>query len=74
MKSERDLNKKIFEITMLIQNKHPELWKYLNEMPVTVPIVGAPKINSESLQEYYNSLDQMVQKYLLEHPQKKILM
>lgn len=74
MKNESDLNKKIFEITMLIQNQHPELWKYLNEMPDTIPSIENPKINSESLQEYFNSLEQLLQNYLLEHPKKKMLL
>ncbi|PWA04785.1 hypothetical protein [Flavobacterium psychrotolerans] len=68
MQSEKDINSKILEITMLIQNKYPELSKYLIEMPVTIPIDKNPKINSEYLQKYYDSLDQLLKKYILEHP------
>lgn len=70
MQSEKDLNKKIMEITMLIQTKYPELSKYLNEMPATIPIEENPKINSENLQKYYNSLEELMKKYAIEHPKK----
>lgn len=74
MKSEKDLNAKILDITMLIQEKYPELSKYLSEMPATIPIESNPEINSENLQKYYNSLDQLLKKYILEHPKKKPLL
>jgi hypothetical protein len=70
MQSEKDLNKKIMEITMLIQAKYPELSKYLNEMPATIPIEENPKINSENLQKYYNSLEELMKKYAIEHSKK----
>ena len=70
MQSEKDLNKKIMEITMLIQEKYPELSKFLNEMPATIPIEENPKINSENLQKYLNSLEDMVKKYSIEHQKK----
>lgn len=74
MQSEKDLNSKILEITLLIQEKYPELSKYLLEMPATIPIEKNPKINAENLQKYYNSLDHLLKKYLLEHPKKKPLL
>jgi hypothetical protein len=74
MQSEKDLNAKILQITMLIQEKYPELSKYLSEMSATIPIEEHLKINSEELQKYYNSLDQLLKKYILEHPKKKPLL
>lgn len=74
MQSVKDLNAKILEITTLIQEKYPELSKYLAEVPDTIPVDISPEINSESLQKYYNSLDQILKKYILEHPKKKPLL
>ncbi|MET0759248.1 MAG: hypothetical protein ABWZ56_02440 [Flavobacterium sp.] len=74
MQSVKDLNAKILEITTLIQEKYPELSKYLSEMPDTIPIEKNPEIDSEHLQRYYNSLDQLLKKYILEHPKKKPLL
>ena len=74
MQSEKDLNAKILEITMLIQDKYPELSKYLAEMEDTISIEKDPSINSNNLQKYYDSLEQMLKKYILEHPKKKPLL
>lgn len=74
MHSEKDMNSKILEITLLIQDKYPELSKYLSEMPVTIPVDKNPKVNFEYLQKYYDSLDQLLKKYILEHPKKQPLL
>ena len=73
MKSEDDLNQEIIAITMLIQKKHPELSKYLTEMPLTITDIKSPEIDVENLQKYYNSLKALLSKYELELNQKKIL-
>ncbi len=63
MKTEKELNEAILEITMTIQNKHPELVKHLEEMPVTIPNQEDPKINLQNLENYYNSLLELVNGY-----------
>lgn len=63
LESEDELNIKILEITMHIQEKFPELSKYLVEMPVTIPDKKCPKINIKSLREYYNSLTSILKNY-----------
>ena len=67
--SEQDLNAKILKITMTIKDHYPELSKYLEEMPVTIPKEIDPKITSKNLSQYYESLNSLLNKYLLEHPQ-----
>lgn len=73
MLSEKEINAKILEITLLIQDKYPELSKYLAEMEVTLPTSQTPDINCEHLMKYYESLEQLLKKYILEHPTKKPL-
>lgn len=70
MEAEKELNAKIMEITLQIQDKYPELSKFLNEMPVTIPTESNPEINVKVLEEYYESLNNMLKKYELEHPAK----
>lgn len=70
MKNENVLNKKIMDLTMLIQKKHPEISKYLTEMPVTIPNQKNPEINAKNLLEYYNSLKDLILKYDVEINQK----
>lgn len=44
METEKELNAKILMKTMTIQKKYPELSKYLEEMPVTIPNKAHPNI------------------------------
>ncbi|WP_293875662.1 hypothetical protein [Flavobacterium sp.] len=64
---EQTLNEKILKITTKISNDNPELLKYLNEMTVTIPDVNNPEINIKVLQDYYNSLEEMLKKYITNH-------
>ncbi len=65
---EKDLNAKILKITMRIKDFNPELSKYLEEMPVTVPSENDPEITFNNLKSYYESLNSMLNKYKVEHP------
>lgn len=68
METKIELNAKIFAITSKIHSKHPELSKYLNEMPITIPTKSNPEITTKILNEYYQSLVDLHNKYELEHP------
>jgi hypothetical protein len=67
MKTEKELNNDILKITMAIRDNFPELSKYLNEMPVTIPVSNNPEINRQNLQDYFNSLDALFRKYVINH-------
>ncbi len=71
MKSENEFNTEILRITMTIQEKYPELSEYLGEMPVTVPSVIKPEINSMSLGSYYDSLNSLLESYIPGHSPKE---
>lgn len=68
--TEKDLNAKILKITMMIKEQYPELSKYVEEMPVTIPDEKNPEITPNNLKTYYDSLYSMLNKYILEHPDK----
>ena len=63
MKSEKELNADILKVTLRIQEKYPELLPFIEEMTVTIPDKQNPEINVTHLQNYYNSLLSMVEKY-----------
>lgn len=67
MKTEEEINTKIMRITMVIQENYPELSKFLNEMPITVPIDNNPEVNVRNLEIYYESLVNLFRKYVGEH-------
>jgi len=67
MKTEKELNNDILKITMAIRDNFPELSKYLNEMPVTIPVSNNQEINLKNLQDYFNSLNALFRKYVINH-------
>ena len=73
MKTEKQLDQQILNITMMIQTNFPELSKYIPEMPVKISYVSGEKININNLQDYYNSLKELVNKYAEEHNQKDLI-
>jgi hypothetical protein len=69
--TEKELNAKILEVTMEIKEKHPELTKFIEEMPVTIPDEKDPEITRKKLQAYYESLNTVLNKYLMEQSNVK---
>jgi hypothetical protein len=67
METEEKLNAAILKLTMIIQEQYPELSKYIAEMPVTIPNASIPKINIKALQEYYDSLEILLNDYAINH-------
>ena len=65
---EKELNLKILQITLKINDQCPELSKYLEEMPVTIPVDKTPEITLNNLSAYYDSLNVLLNKYINEHP------
>ena len=67
MKTEKQLNDDILKITLLIQDKYPELSKYITEFTVTNPNKENPEINIKHLTNYYDSLINLLKKYAPTH-------
>jgi hypothetical protein len=55
------LNQKIFAISTLIQVKYPELEDSINEFTVTIPDEQRPSINYGNLNEFYKSLESILE-------------
>jgi hypothetical protein len=66
MKTKEEWNSKILNITLKIKEQYPELSKYLEEMPITIPDKKFPIITPKILQDYFNSLTALLNNYLLE--------
>jgi hypothetical protein len=58
------LNAMIMSLTMQIQEEHPELSDFLNEMPVSIPNEKVPAINSSILKAYFDSVSSLLEGYL----------
>jgi adenylate kinase family enzyme len=68
--TEKELNSNILKITMRINNQYPELSKYIEEMQDTFPDDDSPEATLKNLKTYYDSLNSMLNKYILEHHNK----
>ena len=66
MATEKELNAAILQKTLMIQEKFPELSKYIEEMPITIPVDNS-QITLKNLTDYYNSLDNLIEKYAENH-------
>ena len=67
MKTETELNEDILKLTTTITEKYPELAKNMEEMPVTVPDNTNAEITNKNLRDYYDSLNSLLKKYIIEH-------
>lgn len=65
MKTKAELEQNIIDIIMTIHSSFPELSKYLAEMPDNDP--DETDLDRKSLEEYYNSLLQIVTEYSKTH-------
>jgi hypothetical protein len=63
MISERELNEEILRVTLMIHTEYPELSKFIEEMPVTIPNVDQPEINISILSDYLDSLNSLIFHY-----------
>lgn len=71
MKTEQTLTTDILKITIMINEKFPELSKYITEMPVTIPDTDNPEINIKNLSDYKESLENLLKKYEKDHTSEK---
>lgn len=63
MISERELNEEILRVTLMIHTVYPELSKFIEEMPVTIPNVDQPEMNISILSDYLDSLNSLIFHY-----------
>ena len=69
----KDLHHILHEITQLttnIKTNYPELYHSLDENPMTLPVSKHPHMNKEVMEEYLESLKQLIQHYLETHKNK----
>ncbi|MGI9550234.1 MAG: hypothetical protein ACR2MT_03465 [Aurantibacter sp.] len=65
-----DLRRLLTEITKLtyhMETCYPELYRFLDENPATLPITAHPKVDKYALQEYLESLRQLLKRHLETH-------
>ncbi|MBD0850173.1 hypothetical protein [Maribacter arenosus] len=59
-----NLLKRITRLTSEIETDYPELYRFLEEDPITLPGKAHPKVQKKELQDYLESLEQLLGKHL----------
>ncbi|MCO5723282.1 hypothetical protein [Robiginitalea marina] len=67
MKDMKTLLEDITLLTSNIETNYPELYQYLGENPITLPVSEHPQIDTRVLQEYLTSLKQLLWHHLETH-------
>ncbi len=67
MKTEEELKHDILKLTMAIEDKFPELSKYVGEMPVKFSDSISDEMNVRNLRGYHDSLYTLLDNYSMNH-------
>jgi len=65
----KDLHNILIEITQLttsIETEYPELYRSLDENPLTLPVSKHPHVDKKVMTEYLESLKQVLDHYITE--------
>lgn len=63
----KNLLSEITRLTCEIETEHPELYRFLDENPMTLPATGHPEISKNVLAEYLEGLRQQLRHFLETH-------
>jgi hypothetical protein len=66
----QSIENKIIKLTTLIETMYPELYKFLEENPLTIPSVNHPNINTKVMEDYMESLEQLLKHHIETHKTK----
>ncbi|MHB1147764.1 MAG: hypothetical protein ACYC01_09235 [Lutibacter sp.] len=61
------LSAKISQLTKTIESNYPELYQFLDECPFTIPSESNPSIDKNILQDYLDSLKQLLKHHIETH-------
>ena len=63
----REIISEIVLLTNQIETEYPELYRFLEEQPMTIPAEDKPEIDRETLENYLIGLRQLLEHYVQEH-------
>ena len=64
MDSLQNVLAEISQLTKTIESNYPELYKFLEENPMTIPSEDHPEIDKKILKDYLESLRQLLKHHL----------
>lgn len=70
MKNLQGILNEITQLTSTIESNYPWLYRTLDENPMTIPTTDHPQIDKKVMQEYLESLKQLLKHHLESHTNK----
>ena len=70
MRTLQEIQAKITKLTTNIEVNYPELYVNLDETPLTIPSMKHPVIDVSIMQDYLESLKQILKQYIKTHKRK----
>ncbi len=70
MKTLQDIENQIIRLTLSIEVNYPELYATLDENPITIPSKNHPDMNIKIMEDYLESLKQILKQYTKTHNKK----
>lgn len=67
MQSKKDILDAIGRITLEMETRYPELYRFLDESPETLPTQAHPHMDSRALSDYLKGLNRLLQEYQKTH-------
>ncbi|WP_340156640.1 hypothetical protein [uncultured Winogradskyella sp.] len=67
MKTLQDIEKQIIRLTTSIEVNYPELYATLDENPMTIPTNAHPDMTVSIMEDYLESLKQILKQYTKTH-------
>lgn len=64
MRTKNELTAEIAQLTAMIQDKYPELYRSMDENPVTIPNESSPVIDQIEMSEYLEGMIQSLRKMI----------
>ncbi|WP_338733427.1 hypothetical protein [Mangrovimonas cancribranchiae] len=70
MKTLQNIQNQIVKLTTNIEINYPELYSVLDETPVSINYNTQPRISIKALEDYLESLKQILKQYIKTHHKK----
>lgn len=67
MRDLKSILTEIADLTNMIERDYPEVYRYLDENPMTIPDIEKPNMGRKVMQEYLDDLKQLVKQYSKTH-------
>lgn len=67
MKEMKEILSEIVLLTNQIETEHPELYRFLEEQPMTIPAEDQPEIDRGTMENYLLGLRALLEHYVEEH-------